>query len=384
MSGATVGLDQLAAPVPGGIGRYTLNITRALAKRSDSPYPLVGFLPRISREKADSVHGKLPLLDSIEISPYPRRVLALAWKSGFLLPKIETSYSPNLFAPLGPDGRQIVTVHDTVPWTHPETLTKHGAKWHREMGERAAQYADTIIVPTEAVAERLGAILKADKRIEVIGGAPDPELKVPFDEIFRRKNLGIPDKYLTFVGTLEPRKGLPKLIEAISRLGNTNLVIVGPQGWGRVSVADLAAKSGIDSNRIHAVGSVDDQTLASILSASTGLIVPSIDEGFGLPVLEAMSLGVPVIHSTAPALVEVAGNAGIVVDVHGNRGVEQLAEAIAGLEDQKLQKELIALGRSRAAEFTWDASAEKLSALIGGRKPPRPKPTGAPRGKRTN
>lgn len=308
----------------------------------------------------------------------------MAWKSGFLLPKLENSYSPNLFAPLGPEGRQIVTIHDTVPWTHPETLTKHGAEWHRAMGERAARYAETIIVPTEAVAERLSTILKTDKRIEVIGGAPDPELKVPLDETLRRRKLGIPENYIAFVGTLEPRKGLPRLIESLALLDDINLVIVGPQGWGGVSVAELASKSGVEQNRIHAVGSVDDQTLASIISASTGLIVPSIDEGFGLPVLEAMSLGVPVIHSTAPALIEVAGKAGIAVDVHGNRGVDELAQAISGLEDPKLQKELTTLGRARAAEFSWDKSAEKLCALIEGRKLQRPKQPGARLGKLTN
>lgn len=384
MSGVTVSLDQLVAPVPGGIGRYALNIVRALAKRTDAPHPLVGYVPRITRSEAHHLHGLLPLIDSLTVSPLPRSVLARAWQRGWLVPTLETSYSPSLFAPLAPTGRHIVTIHDTVPWTNPETLTPHGVAWHRAMGERAERYADIVIVPSETVADRLQSVLSLGKRIRVIGGAPDPSLVVPVDEGLRRDALGLPADYVTFVGTVEPRKGLRHLIESLALLPELSLVIVGPQGWGGISITDLVQESGIEPTRVRSVGRVDDATLAAILAGSHGLVMPSVDEGFGLPLVEAMSLGIPVIHSSAAALHEVAGGAGIEVDVHGEGGVTALAEALTGLSDEKLRGDLSERGRVRAADFSWDDSAEKLSALISGRKPRRATRSGARKDTPTN
>jgi glycosyltransferase involved in cell wall biosynthesis len=92
--------------------------------------------------------------------------------------------------------------------------------------------------------------------------------------------------------------------------------------------------------------------------------VPSIEEGFGLPVLEAMSLGVPVVHSTAEALSEVAGQSAIAVDVHGKNGTLKLAEALTGLDDETLRRDLGSRGKARAAQFSWDASAARLASVL--------------------
>ncbi len=364
MSGVTVVLDQLVAPVPGGIGRYATNIVRALAERDDCPRPLDGFVPRIGREAARRVDGLIPGLDSLTVSALPRPILARAWEHGLAVSTRPVTYSPSLFAPLSNHGHHVVTIHDAVPWTHPETLTGHGAAWHRAMGSRAARYADIIITPTDAVAEAVSRFLPLGERVRVIGGAPSANLVVPADSVARRDRLGVAGEYLAFVGTLEPRKGLDALLRALATEGSARLVVVGPSGWGDVSVTDLVAKTGIDPSRVLALGRLDDADLASVLSAATALVVPSIDEGFGLPVLEAMSLGVPVIHSVAPALLEVAGGHGIAVDVHSARGTIDLAEAITGLSDAQLRRDLASRGRARAAQFSWAASAERLAAIL--------------------
>jgi glycosyltransferase involved in cell wall biosynthesis len=306
----------------------------------------------------------IPLLGGIDVSPLPRPILASAWQIGLALPECNVTYSPSLFAPLAPRGQHIVTIHDTIPWTHPETLTKRGAVWHRAMGERAARFADVIVVPTEAVASRLSDFLAVDNRIRIIGGAPSTDLVIPADSPARRTALGLPDNFVAFVGTLEPRKGLEQLITALAAVDDLSLVVIGPRGWGGVDVATLITRSGITPSRVRALGRLDDADLAAVLSASRALVVPSIDEGFGLPVLEAMSLGVPVIHSTAAALVEVAGGAALSVDVHGPRGTVALAEALTGLSDDELRRDLISRGRARSALFSWDASAALLAALI--------------------
>jgi len=364
MSGATVVLDQIVAPVPGGIGRYALNLIRALTERPDRPRTFTGFVPRVSGDTVRRLHSLIPLLGDIDVSPLPRPVLARAWGLGLALPERQLTYSPSLFSPLGPRGNHIVTIHDTIPWTHPETLTRRGAVWHRANGERAARFADIIVVPTAAVAEHLSDFLSFGDRIRVIGGAPSTDLAIPADAPARRAALKIPDNFVAFVGTLEPRKGLEQLITALAAVNNLSLVVIGPRGWGGVKVATLVERSGIAPSRVHALGRLDDADLAAVLSASRALVVPSIDEGFGLPVLEAMSLGVPVIHSTAAALVEVAGGAALPVNVHGPGGTMALAEALTGLSDDELRRDLISRGHAQSALFSWDASAAKLAAII--------------------
>jgi len=364
MNSTTVVLDQITAPVPGGIGRYALNLIRALTERPDRPRAVTGFVPRVSNETVRRLHSLIPLLGDIDVSPLPRPILARAWSRGLAVPTRRLTYSPSLFAPLAPRGKHIVTIHDTIPWTHPETLTNRGAAWHRAMGERAARFADVIVVPTDAVASRLTDFLAVGNRIRVIGGAPSVALAIPADSPARRARLEIPDNFVAFVGTLEPRKGLEQLITALATVDALSLVVIGPRGWGGVDVAALVERSGIAPSRVHTLGRLDDADLAAVLSASRALVVPSIEEGFGLPVLEAMALGVPVIHSTAAALVEVAGGAALSVDVHGPRGTMALAEALTGLNDDELRRDLVSRGHARSALFSWDASAAKLAALI--------------------
>ncbi len=364
MSNATVVLDQVVAPVPGGIGRYALNLVRALSMRDDAPHSLIGFVPRVPRDTARHLEGLIPLLDGVEVSWLPRPALARAWERGFAVPRRDLTYSPSLFAPLAEHGRHIVTIHDAVPWTHPETLTGHGAAWHRAMGERAARFADIVVVPTDAVAQRLTEFLPLGDRIRVIGGAPSADLVVPVDAGIRRTTLGVPDRYLVFVGTLEPRKGLERLLASLATIPDIPLVVIGPSGWGGVNVDDLVRRTGIDASRVHALGRLGDADLASVLAGSRALVVPSIDEGFGLPVLEAMSLGVPVIHSTAAALMEVAGASGIAVDIHAAAGMVDLVEAVTGLDDATLHRDLVSRGKARAAEFSWDASAANLARVF--------------------
>jgi glycosyltransferase involved in cell wall biosynthesis len=364
VNSVTVVVDQIVAPVPGGIGRYALNLIRALSERDTNPQKLIGYVPRVSHDTVRQLEGLLPLLHGFEMSPLQRGLLGRAWRYGFAVPRRELTYSPSLFAPLTEFGTHIVTIHDAVPWTHPETLTPNGVVWHRAMARRAERFADVIVVPTEAVAARLSTYLNLGDRIRVIGGAPSADLVVPADSAARRAALGVPDRYVTFVGTLEPRKGLEQLLKSLASMDDLPLVLIGPMGWGGVDVPTLVARTGIHPSRVIALGRLDDADLVSVLAGSRGLVVPSLDEGFGLPVLEAMTLGTPVIHSTAEALLEVAGGAAIAVDVHGVNGTIALAEALTGLDDETLRRDLASRGRARAAAFSWDSSAAALGAII--------------------
>jgi glycosyltransferase involved in cell wall biosynthesis len=246
----------------------------------------------------------------------------------------------------------VVTVHDTVPFTHPETLTPRGAVWHRAAIRRAMRQADVVVVPTDAVAGELRSYAPGPARIHTAGhGVPAVLLREPGpDEIARVvAALRLPESYVLAVGTVEPRKGLDVLAEAMAMPAAPDLplVIAGPTGWGHVELG--AARL---------LGRITDEELAVVLRRAAVLAMPSRAEGFGLPMLEAMAVGVPVVHSDAPALVEVAGGTGIMV----TRGdVGGLAEALRDAAGRPAPEE----AGKRAAEFSWTAAAESLWVVHG-------------------
>jgi glycosyltransferase involved in cell wall biosynthesis len=199
-------------------------------------------------------------------------------------------------------------------------------------------------------------------RVVVIPHGVTP-LPVPADAAARRTRLGLPDRYLLTLSTMEPRKGLDVAVAALARpaLAGQRLAVVGQPGWGGMDPIAVASRLGVDPDRITVLGRLDDADLATVLQHAAALLVPSRSEGFGLPVVEGMAAGIPVVHSDVPALVEVAGGAGLTAPVGDDRA---WAETVAGLlADDALAAQLRALGRRRAAQFTWSATAELTWAL---------------------
>jgi len=165
------------------------------------------------------------------------------------------------------------------------------------------------------------------------------------------------------LATLEPRKGLDVLIDALATIGAAapQLLLVGQSGWGGVDPAAAASRAGLPPGRLRLLGRLGDPELGVVLRRATLLVAPSRAEGFGLPVAEAMAVGTPVVCSDAPALVEVAGGAAAVVP-RGDAGT--LAATIAKLLDDPAERDRMALaGRSRAVAFDWDRVAERAWAL---------------------
>ena len=307
--------EQLNAPVPGGTGRYTAELLKALAQTAPEGWSVT----TAATANADRV---------IRV---PRRVLVALWERG-LPPKLGRHvHAPT---PLAPLPGAVVTVHDVVPWTHPETLTPRGVAWHRKVISKAAVQARALVVPTQAVADQLREQVRVEVPVHVV---PNGVTKLVGD-----KPGDLPGRYVLAIGTIEPRKGFDLLVRATERL-KVGLVVIGPQGWGGV---DLRAK------HVTLLGKVSDDRLASVLAGATVLAAPSLAEGFGLPVLEAMAAGVPVVHSDDPALVEVAGGAGTVV----RRG--DLASLTEGLRAVLADPDhTIEAGLTRASEFTWEKTA---------------------------
>jgi glycosyltransferase involved in cell wall biosynthesis len=246
----------------------------------------------------------------------------------------------------------VVTIHDTVPFTHPGTLTKRGAAWHQAMIKRATNQATAIVVPTNAVAEELAQHAPGPARVHVVGhGVPESLSREPEGADGIAERLNLPQNYVLAVGTVEPRKGLTVLVEAMARpeAPDLPLVIAGPPGWGDV---DLKARL---------LGHLSDDELAVVLHRATVLAAPSLAEGFGLPVLEAMAAGVPVVHSDAPALVEVAGGTGVLARRDDPAALADALHRVVAFPEETARR--VKAARVRAGGFTWDKAAESLWEL---------------------
>jgi glycosyltransferase involved in cell wall biosynthesis len=364
-------VDQVIAPVPGGIGRYAEELTRELINNAPEGCDVVGIVSASSPEETQRLNMLLPGLAGLHRLHLPRRELSIAWQTGVGVKGAARGmvHAPSVLAPLGRHdrtadlGQQIVsTVHDVVPWTHPETLTPHGVHFHKAMVKRAYKYADAVVVPTHAVAGELNDIYRFEDRLRVIGGAPSPKLRVPVDADLRAERLGLPPRYVLAVGTLEPRKGIRELIAAMAHPdapADVPLVIAGPDGWGDVNIDEVAENVGLAPGRVKVLGHVDDADLAVAYDRATVFVFPSFAEGFGLPVIEAMHFGTPVVHSDAPAVREVAADAGVMVDVSpADRYPERLAQAIYQVvSDEHLARRLSFAGPDRARMFDWRDSA---------------------------
>ena len=362
-SGTTVRVGvvaaQLCARVPGGTARYTRELVVALAGLAGQGQEVYAIAPR-GCAKATS----LPV--EVDYLALPGRVLPWLWERGWppAAAPAGVIHAPTLLVPPVRRGAAlVVTVHDVVPWTHPETLTSRGVAFHHRMGARVAVDADLVVTPTEAVAALVRLILAPRAPVvAVLTGAH--AVSVPEDALGRRHRLAIPSSYALFVGTAEPRKGLDVLVRAMARpaVQHLCLVVVGPTGWGGVDVAGLAEQAGV-GDRVMVTGQVDEQTLGALYEGAAALVMPSRAEGFGLPVVEAMSVGVPAVTSDDAALVEVGGGASLVSPVGDD---EALAAAIASATAPGSERDrLIAAGFIRAAELSWGAAAAKMWGLYG-------------------
>jgi len=355
-------VDQLFAPVPGGTGRYAGELAAALAVTTPGGSSLRTW---------SAWHALRPATTSgtpgLRQLPLGSKVLARLWERGLgPAPRdADVVHATTLLVPPRSHAALVVTIHDVVPWTHPESLTPHGAAFHRRMGARAAREADLIVTNTSAVADQIRAILAPSVEVMVVPAGFSGDLNVPDDARERRaRHVGGGD-YLLFVGTSEPRKGLDTLLEAMSEraLRGQSLVVVGPRGWGDVDVGQQAEARGI-GGRVTVTGRVDDDDLAALYAGASLVVMPSRAEGFGLPVLEAMKLGVPVITSDDPAMTEVGGGATQTFPVGDSLALA--AAIVRVLGDATLRVQMIDGGRVRALDFDWLDSARRLWSLYAG------------------
>jgi glycosyltransferase involved in cell wall biosynthesis len=220
-----------------------------------------------------------------------------------------------------------------------------------------ARRADRILCPSEATRRDLAAAGFNEDRLTVVPLGVEPSHVDPDRPAALRAARGLDGPFVLWVGTVEPRKNLPALAEAMQLIPDVPLVVVGPTGWRADREAVLAQLG----DRVHLVGPVGETDKQAWYAAADVFCYPSLLEGFGLPVAEAMARGTPVVTAAGTATEEVAAGAALVVDPTDPAA---LAEAIASLlADQRLSARLVEAGRRRAAELTWPAAARATAEV---------------------
>jgi glycosyltransferase involved in cell wall biosynthesis len=245
-------------------------------------------------------------------------------------------HCPTYRGPLRSRVPLVVTVHDLAVLRHPKAFNRWTRIYSPRVVPRVLREARRVIAVSDFTRRELVELLDVpEQKIRVVPNAVEPE--------FTREGPAAVGDYVLAVGTLEPRKNLQRLAEAVRRT-DVELRVVGARGWGGVEVA---------GNGVHWLGEVSDAELARLYRGARCVAYPSLYEGFGIPVLEAMACGVPVVTTRGSAMEEVADGAAVLVDSRDP------AEIAAGIERAAAEREqLVERGLERARAFRWDAVAE--------------------------
>jgi len=384
-----IGIDYTSAVHQGaGIGRLTRNVVQALAvldassRPSEDEYTLliqgreIPFPPQPENPMgSQNAASGIPNLNWREVRTrlnerWWTRIwhrLQIPLNAEWLVGQVDLFHGPDfVLPPLRPRTRAIVTVHDLSFLHLPHCFEPALLDYLNAAVPRAAARADWVLADSESTRrdaiERLGVL---EQQTSVLY----PGVESRFQRIQDRAALnrvrtqyGLPEHFILSVGTVQPRKNYVRLVEAFAQLDSedVHLVIVGGKGWlyqelfRRIEELDL-------QERVHLTGYVDDADLPTIYNLAQVVAQPSLYEGFGIPIVEAMACGIPVVAADNSSLPEAAGDAGLLVDALDS---EALADALSrALTDSQLRRTMIERGLTQARQFTWQKAAETLHAI---------------------
>ncbi len=350
-----------------GAGVYTYQLVRALAETAGA-HQLTVFA---RRGLFDELAAEQPRLQVIHIDQ-SSRAARLAWEQTRLPSllrrhEIDLLHSPHHHTPLATRRPRVVTFHDVTFLVLPERYPAARRLYMATVTRASARVADTIITPSQTVRrdviDRLGV---PDERVVTIPDAAGPQYVPVEDESALdrlRQQYQLPGRYILSIGSLEPGKNRGRLIQAYAGLEGAGvdcpLVVAGLPAWRYEGDYEQAQQLG--QGQVRFLGYVPDGDLPALYSAATLLAFPSLYEGFGLPVLEAMSCGTPVVTANVAGTAEIAGDAALLVDP---RNVGALAEAMGRLlSDDALRTNLRARGLERAKQFSWQRTARETLSI---------------------
>lgn len=342
-----------------GVGQMVSQLAARLPR--DPGLDLTGLL--VSWRGRGRFADAIPSGWAVKPLALPARLTHLAWRrTGH--PKVrgfDVVHGPNYVVPPTDDrAARLVTVHDMTAWRFPE-LVDHHSRFYPMHVRRAVDEGADIHAVSSFVADEIQTELGIEPdRIHVVPNGYQPV--VGGDAARARTLIGAP--YVLAIGTVEPRKDYVSLVRAMADiwpiLPDLKLVIAGADGWGADELNAVVDQLGV-ANRIRRLGYVSDPVKADLLAGAELLAYPSIYEGFGLPILEAMGAGVPVVSTSAGAIREIAGRAAVLVEP---RDPSALAGALLTvLEDPDLRTGLAEAGRQRVDGYSWDAAVEGIARV---------------------
>lgn len=279
--------------------------------------------------------------------------------------KLDVFFSPTHYLPFN-TGRNVISILDVSYLKYPDLFTKKDLLKLKYWGKYSVGRAQKIITISESsksdiikaykvTPEKVAVVYPGIKKIEARNELNMEELKLKF---------GIINKYILFVGTLQPRKNIVRLIHAFSKLEtDKELVIVGRKGWQYDEILQAPEKYKV-KDRVRFIHDANDTDLPSLYKNADFFVLPSLYEGFGLPVLEAMSYGTAVITSNVSSLPEAGGDAALYVDPLSAEDISQKMQKL--LNDEGLRKELIKKGHEQVKKFSWEKSAKETLAVLEG------------------
>lgn len=338
--------------VPGGSATSIIGLLQGLTGDGDFGLDLIGVAAKHDEPPEESLRPPI----EVRHLNLPRRLVYLTWQH-FGWPDIEAATGrvdvthattlavPGTIAPL------VVTVQDLAFLHEPDHFTRNGLRFFDRGVKRTLRHADLVVVPSEATAEDCRSIGLRDDRLRIVpwGIDPTPVTDVEVEAVRQRWQIDKP--YVLFVGTIEPRKNLPRVVEAFSRMASDThcLVIVGWKGW-KEDLGSIIETSDAD---VRPLGYVPGDDLPALYRGADVCCAPSLREGFGMPVLEAMTQATPVVTSAGTSTAEVAGDTGVLVDP---LDVDAISEGLQRAIDER--DELGAAGLRRSEQFSLHATAQ--------------------------
>jgi len=345
-----------------GIGWYLYFLLHEFAKHDDVDLILLGDA-RVT-DLGPRLHADIPSnarllafdLRGMPKSRLARPMTAAAYVAWMKLANCDVVFGANYFLPRLHSAiakRRVITIHDLTYKRHPELLQKetlHNLSAHMQ---REIAAADAIVCVSESTRRDLLHYYQVDpsRAITIHSGLAMPDSYAPVD--------GLPKRYVLFVSTIEPRKNLGVLLDAFERIKDYDgsLVIVGKVGWKSESIVPR-----LRGDRIVHLDYLDAPRLATVYRDAEAFVLPSIYEGFGFPLLEAMGHGVPSIAARTSSLPEIGGDAALYFDPYDSHELEAQLRRV--LNDEALRAQLAERGRARATEFSWQRAGEQTLDVL--------------------
>jgi len=353
-----VTLEQCWHRVPGGVATSALQVAAALARRPE--VDPIGLAARHRRPPPSAFRAPIPVTHL----GLPRALLYPSWHH-LRRPAVERATGPvdaiyvTGMAMPPRTAPMVVTVHD-LAWRDFDHHTARGRRFFEAAFTLARQEADRVLCPSRATMTACREAGIDEGRLRLVPWGVDPTRASDDDVAGVRAAHGLRRPYLLWTGTVEPRKNLPGLLAAFARLGRSDvdLVLVGPHGWNE----DLVALLEGGPPGVHPLGFVSPHDLRALYAGAEVFCYPSLSEGFGLPVLEALAQGTPVVTSAGTATEEILGAGGRAVDPGDPSAI---ADAVATLLDDPVERAAAQAGASRQVDrYTWSATADAVVAAV--------------------